>query len=397
MLSTSHSSRRSLPWIIGLLIVGLLGSAPAVWCDERDDYIQRRIEQSLARNWSHKRIAAGENGPRLNLEESRRQTLLVLLHEGIPPSAIARHEHWSDQQLQAGIEELVQSGLLREISPGVFLPTVLVMSVGEVARSMPVDPLLVERASDLIRARLPELQQRYGRLESASEVPFESASLFLLSNVMLDNWQIRNVESRVLQAERPLRQGGRFYYSIQEDLTDGREAFSIYGNHVRSYGDRVVGVYGNQREENPANFHLLTKDRLDQLFGPAASTQTVDQRKRQLTELFLKREPGARAGFEQLGWLKGGRSQVLTLRMPQLKQLDSMAELVTSDLVNLLLNHRPALERLYRNSPYSEEVSFNEYFLWWYHLFYSAVTDHLYSSGVIKIPASGISTYLVIP
>ena len=196
MLSILHSSRRSLPWSIGLLIVGLLGSAPAVWCDERDDYIQRRIEQSLARNWSHKRIAAGENGPRLNLEESRRRTLLVLLHEGIPPSAIAHHEHWSEQQLQAGIEELLQSGLLREISPGVFLPTVLVMSVGEVARSMPVYPLRVERASDLIRARLPSLQQLSCQFESASELPFDSSSLSLLCKFMLHAWQMRHFAHR---------------------------------------------------------------------------------------------------------------------------------------------------------------------------------------------------------
>lgn len=373
-----------------------MGSAPAVSCQERDEYIQRRIHLCLARNWSHKRIAAGENGPRLNLEESRRQTLLVLLHEGIPPSAIAQHGHWSEPQLRAAVQELVQAGFLRETRPNVFLPTVLVMSVGEVARSMPVDPLLVERAADLIRARLPEIQQLYSRLESTTDVPFESASLFLLSNVMLDNWQIRNVESRVLQAERPMRQGGRFYYSIQEDLADGREAFSIYGNHVRNYGNRVVGVYGNQREANPANFHLLTRERLDELFGPSASSDTLDQRKRRLTEQFLQREPAVRNGFEQLGWWQGGRSQVLTLRMSDLKQLDSMAELVTSDLVNLLLKHRPELEKLYRASPYFEEVSFEEYFLWWYHLFYSAVTDQLHRSGAIKIPASGITTYLVL-
>lgn len=51
---------------------------------------------------------------------------------------------------------------------------------------------------------------------------------------MLDNWQIRNVESKVLQAERPKRQA------------------------------------------NPANFHLLTRS-ASISFGPSATSETLDQ------------------------------------------------------------------------------------------------------------------------
>jgi hypothetical protein len=69
-----------------------------------------------------------------------------------------------------------------------------------------------------------------------------------LSNVLLDNWQIENVETEFLKAERPLRDGRRYYYAIFEKPASQRsEAFGIYGNGGGTMGKVRLGVYGKQR------------------------------------------------------------------------------------------------------------------------------------------------------
>jgi len=73
-----------------------------------------------------------------------------------------------------------------------------------------------------------------------------------------------------------------------------------------------------------------------------------------------------------------------------------MASLVTNDLVALLERYRPAVRQAYEESPYSREVTFEEYFMWWYHLFYTDVTDRLIAEGYIVDPESGITTYLIV-
>ncbi|WP_302847319.1 hypothetical protein [Sphingomonas sp. OK281] len=40
-------------------------------------------------------------------------------------------------------------------------------------------------------------------------------------------------------------------------------------------------------------------------------------------------------------------------------------------------------------------MSFPEYFIWWYHVFYTDVTNELAHRGMIVMPRNGTLTYLV--
>jgi len=53
------------------------------------------------------------------------------------------------------------------------------------------------------------------------------------------------------------------------------------------------------------------------------------------------------------------------------------------------------LASAHERSPYSEEVTFDEFFIWWYHLFYSATTDWLAHRGLLEVPRFGNTTYLI--
>ena len=61
----------------------------------------------------------------------------------------------------------------------------------------------------------------------------------------------------------------------------------------------------------------------------------------------------------------------------------------------LLEGHRRALEAQHRNSPYAAEgVGFPEYFIGWYYVFYTDVTNQLARRGMIAMPRTGTLTYL---
>ena len=65
-------------------------------------------------------------------------------------------------------------------------------------------------------------------------------------------------------------------------------------------------------------------------------------------------------------------------------------------LVELLDEYRPIIERIHASSPFGQEVSFEEYFIWWYHLYYTAVTDQMAAKDMLAVPASGITSYVIV-
>jgi len=386
-----------------LLIAPSLLLATPCQAQEAQDYAGQRINELLSRQYDHKMISSGQNFPAINVQREHRGDLIILLREGIPLPSIRGHFDWSEAEMQQHLNELVTAGLVRRTEADEFIPTVMVMSLGDVARYMSVPESLLEEAAELVVQHLPEVQRRYAEISSFRNVPFESASLLILSDVMLDNWQINAVESGFLQAERPLRAGSRYYYSIQEKAPLAlTEAFGIYGNQYRGYGSVTVGVYGNQRTNNPLNFLTLGPEELEQLFGVRPDTVRVF--KQELLKDVVDAAQGSRdalspknrSGLEALGWERAGQFLIPVLDEEASAALSNMASLVTNDLVALLERYRPAVRQAYEESPYSREVTFEEYFMWWYHLFYTDVTDRLIAEGYIVDPESGITTYLIV-
>jgi hypothetical protein len=73
-----------------------------------------------------------------------------------------------------------------------------------------------------------------------------------------------------------------------------------------------------------------------------------------------------------------------------------MAKLVTNGLLKLIKEHEGRLRKQWGDSPYAREVTYQEYFIWWYHLFYTAVTDRLIARGEITKPRTDVFTYLLV-
>ncbi len=195
-----------------------------------------------------------------------------------------------------------------------------------------------------------------------------------MSDVVLDNWQINSVERLFLKKGRTPRHGLNYYHSLQERGADQKEeSFGIYGNQMWSSGSWTIGVYGNKRLTSKHLLSLSDKDIAD-LFGLQTGESILQSRARIIEALMrhatdpgYNLEPKLRGGFNRLGLMKGDQIRIPILSRGDYQDLLNLAGLVTDDLVALLEDYRSLLKESYEQSIYSEEVTFEEYFIWWYH------------------------------
>ena len=359
------------------------------------------IEKILAGDYQHKMISSGRNFPTVNLQRNHLGDICILLHHRISGDDIRAYYGWTTEVYQGKLDTLLAEGLLKRDARSGYVPTCAVMTLEDYNNVFKIDAQLLAESVQLIVRKLPQVQARYRNIEGFKAIPFQRASLFILSDVLLDNWQINSVEKRWLQAERPLRNGMRYYYSIQEkDKQQATEAFGIYGNMYRGYGPITVAIYGNRRMG--INFINLSKDQFQEWFGMPA-TEDVTTFKQEVLKALLKfsqdnafsLDEQTRNGFERLGFISGGSLSIPALNNEDQQKLSALAQLVTDDLVALLQLYTDRIKSDYQQSVYASEISFEEYAIWWYHVYYTRVTDVLVEQGHITKPSSGIFTYLL--
>ncbi len=197
-------------------------------------------------------------------------------------------------------------------------------------RGMPIATEIV----DAVKASLPSIKDEFSRTGLAKGRRFDDWAFFILSDVLLDNWQIGTVESEFLKAStRPLRHGKHYYAALLEK-NPKNEPFGIYGNQVGK-----VSVYGNNRRRAEA----------------AATANKVSAADNAV--------------------------------------LDKMARDFAPKLLAVLEKTRPYAERTFAETGYSKEVEFNEFYIWWYHFIYTRATDLMAEAGMLKVPPDGNFMY----
>ena len=348
-----------------------------------------------------KMISAGNNRPSVNLRADRLIEICVALHRRRMMASIEQESGGSPDEFRRKLDSLIQAELVKKSSGRQYLPTFLVVTLEDGKWMAPV-ARVVEETGRLVAENIPRIRAQAELIPGIRRTGFTRAAFLILSNVLLDNWQIRNVEDQFLKAERPLRNGSRYYLALFEKPAQQRsEAFGIYGNALGTIEGIHLGVYGKQRYDG-STLTSIPEEQYRRLFGvpPQADLQA------EALELFnrvaaLARtgadhlSPRQRSGLCKLGLLENGELRVTVLNSEEADSLGEVAALFTPSLLAVLERHRAQLESTYERSPYKEEVSFNEFFMWWYHFFYTATTDWLAQQRLLEIPASGNTTYLI--
>jgi len=204
------------------------------------DYFSIPIEHHL--------ISSGDNRPAINLYRDSVDYFLFALHKGANAADFARQAGWSDSLLQARIKDLTGAGFIKKGKDDSLHPACMIITRKEGEWLFAQSESIAREIADSIIATIPSIKLKYENLSTAEKFRFEEFSFFLLSNVLLDNWQINNVENGFVKQPRTPRHGKNYYYQVAEtNANDSIESFGIYGNQVRCNDTICAAVYGNRR------------------------------------------------------------------------------------------------------------------------------------------------------
>lgn len=319
-------------FLLGLFTLLILG------CNQ--DFGQNR-KHIFKVKLEHHLISKGDNRPDFNPYRDSVDYFLYALHTGMSEKLFAREAGWDENQLVKNINQLIQSGFLKRTKQGKLVPACMIVTQADGREIYQASEQVAVEVAKALHNFIPRLEELYVNLSFSTRFNFEELSFFLVSDVLLDNWQINNVEKYFVKAERTLRHGRNYYYQIAElDTTTNVETFGIYGNQVQCGTDMCAAVYGNRR----------SGIQLQNYYADTTIPYLIPQDE---------------------------------------KIFEQMADLFLPELLKVLEKHRSFFEKIYKESKYRDVISFEEYFMWWYHFIYTRATNICAENKLIKIPASG--------
>lgn len=300
-------------------------------------YSMNLLSQIASRTYKWGFISSGNNFPDFTLSPDSLRLLLISLHLNITADEFCKTYNWDKKEYQEYLRIFKDKNLISETG-GISHPNVMVISDQDGQEMFSAAEPVAVKISDALILHLDTIKDLYRRSDISSRVPFDSISFFILSDVLLDNWQIDNVEKEFLKKERPLRHGKNYYISLMQNSRPQRESFGIYGNDANG----EIMTYGNNRY----NF----------------------RNEREKAE---------------------AKKNVILFRTSDQRIFQDLATSFKPALIQILNDNRSYLESKYLKSKYSKEVSSEEYCIWLYHFIYTRVTDILAQNKYLKIPVSG--------
>src|SRR6056297_1779109 len=331
---------KTLKTIITILAVTILTS-----CSVNNSRTIQNILNSSFRVYQ----ISGFQGPKIDIKNDSLAQFLTALHYNIPLAEIESALEWSSETTENNIKALIENKLLTK-EGDYYQPTLGIFALER-------GNLLKEKAqnvaieiADSVYNWLPELKKIHQETNISRHHDFRELSFFYLSNGILDNFQIRRIEDEFLNQKRPLRNGSRYYLAIVEDNHANKtEPFGMYGNRGLLWNDSIgICVYGNKRIESNVGWDNYTDKNI---------------------YVFDKND-----------------TQLVTQKMP---------DAFFPCLLDILNRNKPYFEATYRELNFDKEVSFEEFFIYWYHWIYTEATDVLIAKDIIQKPKNEMFYYKI--
>jgi len=326
----------------------LLAMLVEVGCSNNQKSSQEVLNHIFSSKYEHSIISKGDNLPDFNRREDSIDLFLVALHQRIEPKKIQKKVDWSDETMKEKTQFLISKGWLIDDDKG-LRPSIFIVTDQEGKELYEYGKPLAMDIAQSIEKEIPSIKGKFKTAGLSDKYDFNSMSFLILSNVLLDNWQIMEMEAIYLKKEnRPERHGKFYYASIMENVNNAYEPFGIYGNQYGKINDSsYLSIYGNNR--------IIVNARLK---SDSAFRDSV-------LNVALKLTPELYNFFE--GIAKDYRPKLLKILN---EQTDHSRE-------------------VFEKSGYSDEITFEEFFIWWYHFIYTDATNILAKRHALTIPKEG--------
>ncbi len=305
------------------------------------------IDSIVKSTFEIKQISRGNNMPKLDITNDSMHIFLAALHYNVPVEKIADILHWDDEITRKNIDLLTKNKLLKNKN-GEFIPALGIFTLKRGNLLTDKCALLSNEIADSIKIQLNKIKKLHNKTDISKTYSFHDLSFFYLSNILLDNGQINNVEREFLGKGRPLRNGRKYYLAIIEKENDSiLEPYGIYGNQVLVRNDTtIIAVYGNKRTKLNVGWQDY---------------------KNKIVHSFSKSD------FDII--------------------VKDMPNLFLPTFIKILNANREYFEQVYKELEFDKETSFEEFFIWWYHIIYTETTDILIKQDLIKSPKKGLFYY----
>ncbi|MBB6463840.1 hypothetical protein [Flammeovirga kamogawensis] len=300
-----------------------------------------KIDLLFESNFEHSLISRGNNFPDFQYKKDSMDFFLISLHQNIPISDFKKRAKLTDNQINK-IKKLLETKNWLHYTNGKPKPSVFIATQKDGEKLFKSSIPIANKVVGEIQKELPDIKLKFNETEISKTQDFEKWSFLILSNVLLDSWQIDNVEKYYLNKEkRPNRHGKNYYYSIMENTDKNRETFGIYGNQYEEINGKSISIYGNNR----LNISLK---------------QSENEISKSDNEIFSK-----------------------------------IASDFKPKLIDILNSEDNYIRKTYKETGYQKEITFEEFFIWWYHFMYTMATKIMSDNNMLKIPDSGNFEYQI--
>jgi len=281
---------------------------------------------------------SGYQGPKIDIKKDSLAQFLTALYYNIPLSEIEISLKWSSKTTHSNINALIENKLLKKNGNN-FQPTLGIFALDRGNILEEKAQKVANEIADSIIKHLPEIKQIHTNMNISKHHDFRELSFFYLINVILDNFQIQRVEEEFLNQKRPLRNGSRYYLAIvEDDPANTTEPFGMYGNRGLFWNDSIgICVFGNRRMSSNVGW--------DNIEGKNVHIFDEDDTK------VLKYKMSY--GFFHC-------------------------------LLNILNRNRQDFLATYHELNFDKEISFEEFFIFWYHWIYTETADVLIANEIIQ-------------
>ena len=307
----------------------------------------QKLDRIFNTTYWHSIISKGDNLPDFDRRKDNIDRFLVSLFEDISPEDFMEKAGWTNDMFNEKVKLLIEKGWLKKDGDKLY-PTVFIVSepVGKQLYEYAL-PLANEIAGS-IEEYEPFIREKFVADGLGSVSKFKDLSFLILSDGLLDNWQIMKVESAFLKQEnRPERHGKYYYAAILEISEKEYEPFRIYGNQSGKINDSTwLNIYGNNRIS--ANKDLQNREFCDSVMANA-----------------------------------------LTLTTKFHNFFEETASAYHPKLIKILEDNREYSMDIFKKAGYSDKIRFEEFFIWWYHFIYTEATNILAEKNILTIPLSG--------
>lgn len=193
-----------------------------------------------------------------------------------------------------------------------------------------------------------------------------------------------------------MRNNKRYYYTIQEQEQTDKEAFGMYGNTYLDLGEVQIGLYGNTRYTT-LNLITANKETFEEYFHNAIAD--INYTKKQLIKNFVAVDGQADLNlnvfYEKLDLYQNSQPVSPVFKKADLSILSEIANTISEDLILLFKENEKPLKEYFASSRYSKEITYEEFFIWWYHFFYTKITEELIKQDIIRISIQENQTYII--